>query len=623
MLLLCSHLMRRLGLFVVLSLAGCHGCHEDHPYVPYAIGPGDGETKVALPEASAPEAGDTSDAAAFTEEPAVLAPPGTSHWEIEGATLDAPAGDVFASAIVGDFDGDGTKDAFATARPADSNDPGVLVLYRGGAHGPPTTFAPPAGLARDATCTPVDRLVLAGKRAVLAELGANCPAHPSGAAARWVAVVTADATPRVLVAATVSDPPAAPTLTVDAEVSDRDGDGRDDVALRVTIEGGGPPLEPGPKVSGVLAWLDRPAGLSRDASATEASFASLAAAAATKAVRSKEAPLVPGLVAQSRALWRATCADGGAPRVVVAAGSAPMVCGAGRALEDLGLAEVRAYVTLGDALRAALALDRAEKPPAATTASRVKEAQKWITHIAPVVKAQTVRGIAAVPAAPTGKGPAWGSLAFEPGGKLLVRTKAGIVRVDPDLGDEAAGPEMPDWKEGVSAPDGSWKWIETYDPCDGLPIRAAFEPASGDDLKEVALPVVAAIGGRCVGSRGAPARALPVAWGSGGLEAIVEGELVLVAPDLARVSTQATFLDQGVTPGAPRSPDGKTYVVATSTGLVVRGPGGKSKVYRAAELEGTYAEQRGCAVSGDGTHLACARAGKGWVGAWTGKEGGT
>jgi hypothetical protein len=616
--------MRRFSLVAMLSVVGCHGCRDDHPYVPYSIGPSDGEPKVVAPEASVPEAGaPPSDAAAFTEEPALLAPPGLAHWDVEGTSLDAPAGSVFVSAIVGDFDGDGAKDAFAIARPSDGNDPGVLVLYRGGGHVQPTVFTPPTGLARDASCTPVDRLMLAGKRSVLAELGGSCPAHPSGAPARWLVVVSADAAPRTLVAATLSDPAGAPTLTVDAEVSDRDGDGRDDVALRVTIEGGGPPLEPGPKVSGVLAWLDRPAGLSRDGSATEASFASLAAAAATKAVRSTEAPLVPGFVAQARALWRSACADGGSPRILAAAGSLPMTCGAGRALENLGLAEVRAYATMGDGLRAALALDRAEKPPAATTAARVKEAQKWITQIAPVMKAQTVRGISAVPAAPTGKGPTWGSLAFEPGGKLLVRTRAGIVRVDPDLGDEAATSDVADWKEGVSAADGSWKWIEAYDPCDGLPLRAAFEPASGDDLKEVALPVVAAIGGRCVGSRGAPARAVPVAWGNGGLEAIVEGELVLVAADLGRVSTQATFMDQAVTPGAPRSPDGKTYVIATSTGLVVRGSGGKSKVYRAAELEGTYGEQRGCAVSNDGTHVACARAGKGWVGAWTGRDGGS
>ncbi len=91
---------------------------------------------------------------------------------------------------------------------------------------------------------------------------------------------------------------------------------------------------------------------------------------------------------------------------------------------------------------------------------------------------------------------------------------------------------------------------------------------------------------------------------------------MLVSRDLARASVLATFLDQAVTLGAPRSPDGKMYVVATGAGIVVRGVAGRARVYRAAELEGTYGEQRGCVVSSDGTHVACARGGKGWVGGW-------
>jgi hypothetical protein len=248
----------------------------------------------------------------------------------------------------------------------------------------------------------------------------------------------------------------------------------------------------------------------------------------------------------------------------------------------------------------------------------VREAQGWITQVAPVSKAKAVRPFAAVPIAASGREPTWGPLAFEASGKLLVRTKAGVVRVDPDLGDEAAAPDAGEWKAAVTSADGATRWIETYDPCDGLPLRAAFEPASGDDLKEVALPVAAPIGGKCAGSRGAAARAVPVAWGAGGLEAIVEGEPVLISGDLSRASALATFLDQPVMPGAPRSPDGKTYVMATGAGIVVRGAGGKARLLRAAELEGAYGEQRGCVVSTDGTHVACVRGGKGWVGQWPG-----
>jgi hypothetical protein len=605
---------------LALALASCRGCHDDHPYVPYTIGSGQPAADApadAAAAAVAPAAPVEAGADRFAGEAAQVAPPGLARWTVDGMALAAPEGAVFALGAVRDFDGDGVDDAYAIVRPADGNDPGRLVYYRGAAGGGPValaTFEPPPELARDPSCTPLDRLEVLGGRAALVELGSQCPMHPSSAPVRWVAVVGGGAAPRVRLAATIADPAGAPALTIDADTSDRDGDGRDDVALRVTIEGGGAPLEPGPRVGVMLAWLDRPAGLSRDQGAIEASFASLASTAATHASRSRDAPTVPGYVSQMRALWRATCAEGGAPRVVGVAGAGAIGCGAGRALESAGLAVVRAYVTMGDALRALLALDRAERAPATRTPSRVTEAQGWVVPLAPARMARVVRAIAAVPVEPRGHEPAWGALAFEPAGPLLVRTAAGVVRVDADQGDESSAGGI-DWKPGVTSPDGSERWIEAYDPCDGLPLRATFATGGGDDMRDLALPVAPPLAGRCAGSRGAPARAIPIAWGPRGLEAIVEGEPVLIASDLASASPLAAFLDQPAERGSPRSPDGKSYVVPTSAGLLVRGAKG-ARLFRARELNDAYADQRGCVVSDDETHVACLRGDKAWVGAW-------
>jgi hypothetical protein len=608
------------ALAVALATTSCRGCHDDHPYVPYTIGsaspaadgPADAAAAAVAPSASAPAGADR-----FAGEPAQVAPPGLTRWTVDGMPLIAPDGAVFALAVVRDFDGDGSNDAYAIVRPADGNDPGRLVYYAGAAgRGPAAlqTFDPPADLARDPSCTPIDRLEVLGGRAILAELGSQCPMHPSNAPVRWVAVLGGGPSPRVRLAATIADPAGAPALSVDAETSDRDGDGRDDVALRVTIEGGGAPLEPGPRVGAMLAWLDRPAGLSRDQAATEASFASLASAAAARAVRVKEAPSVPGYVSQMRALWRATCAEGGAPRIVGVAGAGAIGCGVGRALETAGLAVVHAYVTMGDPLRALLALDRSERAPATRTPSRISEAQGWVVPLAPARTARLVRAVAAVPMESRGHEPAWGALAFEPGGQLLVRTAAGVVRVNADEGDEAAAGGV-DWKPAVTSPDGSVRWIEAYDPCDGLPLRATFATGGGVDMRDVALPVPPPLAGRCAGSRGAPARVIPIAWGPRGLEAIVEGEPVLIGTDLANATPLTAFLDQPAARGSPRSPDGRSYVVPTSAGLLVRGPGG-ARLYRARELNDSYAEQRGCVVSDDETHVACLRGDRAWVGAW-------
>jgi hypothetical protein len=553
-----------------------------------------------------------------------LAPAGLAHWALGDIVLQAPDGHVFVSALMRDADSDGMKDVFAVVRAEDGNDPvsqDKLVYYRGrpGADAlrEASTFLPPPGLLQNHGCPPAGRLVGVGKQYALFELGAPCPQHATVGPNRWVALVRGGGEPQVRLAVTITDPPGAQSLSVGADTADRDGDGLEDVALRVTIEGGGAPLEPGPRVAMTFAWLDRQAGLSRDVAATESAFGALATNASARAARAKDAPNVPGFVAQVRALWRAACADGGAPRVTGVTGTGAITCAAGRALEELGLAEVRAYVTTGDSLRAALALDRAQRPPASRTGSRESEAERWLGQLAPVATARALRAVAAVPIAASGHAPAWGSLAFEPGGKLLVRTRAGVVRVDPDAGDESSADGVADWKTALISPDGAARWIETYDPCDGLPVHATFASTNGDDLHDVALPIAPSLGDRCMGSRGAPARVLPVAWGPGGIEAIVEGEPVLISPDLARASALATPLGQPVSAGAPRSPDGKVLIVATGAGLIVQNAAHR-RLYRAPQLDGTYGEQRECAVTNDGVHAACVHAGKAWVGTWEG-----
>ena len=104
--------------------------------------------------------------------------------------------------------------------------------------------------------------------------------------------------------------------------------------------------------------------------------------------------------------------------------------------------------------------------------------------------------------------------------------------------------------------------------------------------------------------------ATPVAWGPSGLEAIIAGEPMLVT-DAGRASALHSLVGQPSTLGAPRSPDGKSVIVPTGSGLVVWGP--KNRLLRAKELDGAWAEQRDCAVSDDATRAACIRGGRVWV----------
>jgi hypothetical protein len=76
----------------------------------------------------------------------------------------------------------------------------------------------------------------------------------------------------------------------------------------------------------------------------------------------------------------------------------------------------------------------------------------------------------------------------------------------------------------------------------------------------------------------------------------------------------ASFSEQPFVHGAPRSPNGRVFVYPTSIGLVVRD--GKTRLYRAKELDGGYAELRDCAVSDDAKRVACVRSGRVYIGTW-------
>jgi hypothetical protein len=593
---LASRILAPLVSFVVAT--GCSGaCRGGKPYVPYSIDAGTAAS--TADDADAPQAPDASERAS-----AQVLPAGSRTFVVEGARVEAAPERTISHVLAADLDGDGRKDVLAaTAAPSA---PVEIVLYRGKAGG----FEPAVVAFASSSAVPCEapiRMMQVGKRTVFVEVG-SCGARGT----RDIVALGFDRSAiRTRFAAKVTDEAALPKLTVEMDASDRDDDGIDDLSMRVALEGGGAPFEPGPKVSAQLKWLDRPAGMSREPDEPEASFRAVAATAAARATKPKEAATVPSLVLQLRALVRALCPESGSPRLARTAG-ADASCGSIRALEDAQLAAVRAYVTLGDPLRAIAALDRAQLPPATRTPARTTEAQAWILQAAPERVALSMRAVAAIPKVERGHAPAWGPLAFEPSGKLLVRTASQVVRVDPALGDESEADGIAPWGSTMASPDGAFQWIEAYDPCDAHAVEATFAPTGEGDAKQLALPVTP-VGGRCTG-KGVPVPVVPVAWGPIGLEAVVAGEPLLVSPDFARATPLVAWLDQPVRPGSPRSPSGKALVVPTSQGLFVKGA--NVRLYRAKELDGAYAELRGCTVSDDAAHVACVRAGRVVVGTW-------
>jgi len=604
-----------LALAVLSTLPGCRGCKNEHPFVPYRIDDGGGGA-TASSEASAVSS--AALASALMPQPAVVAPPHATSWTLGTMLLAAPAGATFRQGLTWDVDGDGHDDALVLVETVEESVREELLFFRGSAEGAPSAVrvplvsGPPPLL--DPRCERVELLRRVGKRSAAVEIGQTCPKPVASVGPdRAVALVAWSGALRPRVSFEVDDPPDAPTLAFDLDGADVDGDGLDDVTLRVALSGGGPPFEPVKPVHATFRWFDRPAGMSRDPGEPEKSFHTIAAAALPRAAKPKDAASALELAAAGRFLFQAVCSESTGRRVAPSPGTSPLVCDAGRSLEELGLAETRAEVTLADTLRAIAALDAAERPPAARSPARVSEAVGWITAMAPAVQATQMRAVSAVPFVGP-EGASWGALRFEPSGNLLVRTPVGVVRVDPVHGDETDATGVAAWGTKVLAPDGKMRLDGAFVSCRSLALQATLATSVGGDAASVALPVPSPVVARCGAGDREPVATLPVAWGPDGLELVVQGEPVLIVPSGEKASPLSQPLAQPVNPGAPRSPDGTVLVVPTSQGIVVRGQ--RTRLFRAKELEHGYGELRDCTVSDDGARVACVRGGVAFVGLW-------
>lgn len=572
-----------------LALGGCErACKNDHPYVP----PG--------AEASVPDAGPEEDAAAAPLSPgdaggdAVLAlPPGATSLDLEGIPVSMPDREIVL-ALVDDFDGDGRRDALAVVRAPGGA--GEVVHFRGGVpsgalvlRGPPPSLEP--------SCAPAARLQRIGPRSAYVEIGAACA---TGSGTRALAVVRLGKSVSSAVDALVSDPASAPRIAIDAHAPDRDGDGNDDVVLEVTMDAAGPPFEPGPRLTAKLAFFDRPAGPSRDSAEPDASLRAIAAQVA----KAKPAA-VPGIVHQMRSLYRALCAEGGAPRIDKVRGGAAPSCGTSRPLEDAGVALVKAYAAQGDAARAFAAADLASVAPATRTAAKVAEVDKALAAVAPDLEARGSRSLNVL-VDPPHQHPEWGPLAFESSDKLLVRHGETVSRIDLASWEQEEL-DVPAWPSHVVSPDGRSRWLEAYHACDGVALRATFAPLAEGDVEDVLLPVAPRLGSRCAGGRGEAARAVPIAWGPRGLETIVSGQPLLVRLDAKAAAPLGPLPEEAPPRGSPRSPSGRALAIATSRGVLVRTD--KTTLRRAPELA-PYADLRHCTTTDDGAAVACVKKGR-------------
>lgn len=613
---------RRLAALLAVLFAGatgCDGCPGSKPYTPYTLDDGPaGSASGASPGAPAnPSTAAQDDAGSFAAVQAVPAPGDGKSWTIEqGAVVAAPAGRAFTLGLVLDVDGDGKRDLVAWAQAPDGMR-GELTFAPGARPGEGRTIAALPGDLSIQGCSPRSSLAQVGPRSIAFDFAPQCGPGASGRATRWVAVLRFGASkgPELAAELRVGALPEGESLDIAVDARDRDGDARDDIAARLTLSGGLRPFSGAvgpypslPPVSAVVAFFDRPAGMSRDPSEPEASLQAFAAGLMPDARKKDTAPKVAPAVHQLRRLWSILCDESGRALITTSAG--PVRCGDPRSLEEAFMAEATAGFARGDAGKALAAIGRLDALPSLSDA-RKKEIQKLLAKNAPASTYQLVHRAAAVPASPAA--PGWGPLTFDAGGDLLVRTAGGVVRVDRTSLAEAPA-SMASWPsplagEGPFAKNG-WVLAGVEQRCDSPTLLAVAQEGEADRAS-VTLPILGpvtarglAAHGRCTSIDRVPVAPIAISQELGLLFAVGPEVIALKRQGPSTVVSLVSLpIDTSIEqpPGGARSPEGATVVLPTSRGLLITTAGGSTRLWSAPELEQASA----CTPASGAARIAC------------------
>ena len=582
---------------LLAAASGCDSCHSSKPYTPYTLSdqPSAGAWTGAAP---AGDAGSLADGGLpFAPVAATAATGDGRRWSLEGASAEAPPGHVFAEGLVFDADGDGKPDLIAWARAPDGLRGEIWFAPGKDPANGRTLAALPGDLAAPG-CAPSVALTRTGASIVVFDFDPRCGARARDRAARWIAVfrLGSGGPPELGLELRLGAPADGESLAVTVDGRDRDGDARGDFTATIALGGVPRPLLAGGSAAVALAYFDRPAGLSRDPSEPEASFKALAAGLLADGRKKTAAARVAPAAGVARRLHALLCEEAGKPVVTTSGG--PVRCGDLHLVEDSTMAEVEAALNLGDPLAAVAALGRLE--------SRRKDLDALVAKSIPSLPGRLIRATAAAP--DPQPAPAFGPVAFNAGGDVLVRTKERVVRVDRTSFEEMPIDAALKWPSRLAWPAGdapAWTLASIEERCGSPTLIARFE--IGGESTEVPLPLLTPA--RCAGS---PRVAVDL------LGASTQGALLAVRGDVIAIPLEAPprpVLAEAlalapaaaVELGAARSPDGSVVALATPRGVLVaalKGQGRRAtaKLWTAPALDNATA----CVPNNTADRIACA-----------------
>lgn len=592
-----------LAVVFALAASGCK-CEDEKPYTPFEVAstlPGVASAPPEAPSASASAVDPNENPSARR---AMKAPRDSSTWKLQERTFEAPRGQVFALGLTLATAGDPAATSFVAWTVRKGNDasaaPGALWLFAGGE--PQKLTALPGFVPTGPDCALEADLAQTGPRTITLDVSSHCtgrqvPRIPT----RAVLVLDPSRKEPLLMGFRVAEPAPGETLGIAVDSRDADGDGRDDVSLRVT---GGTRGPAGP--SAAFVWLDRAAGRSREANEPGDALARAARSLEAHAKSKKTAADVPREAGDLRRLWSSLCAESGTPRVFDFEGS-PLSCGDASALARALSAEIDAQLLLGHTFEALGALGRDGFYGARLGEKERRAAEERVRRAAHVV-GSTLRGSFAANL-PKSSEPHFSPLWLDEKGKLWLRTAdAKVVLSEPPgsaplppspaaAGGAGAADAVPDvWPLRVEDPNGRI-WTSAIPSCDRSEVQLGFVARDGRPLPPLPTTLLSPRPGSCKRFDATPlAPAVPIAWHGVDLESFVGG---------ARFGAPAAPVGSASRPGSPLSPDGKSLVLPSVLGPVVL-EGSRVTLWQGDAAR----DATDCVVSNGAALMACVASGR-------------
>jgi hypothetical protein len=524
---------------------------------------------------------------------------------VAGKAIELPAKQAAEWNLEQDFSGDGQTDGVVWMRRQDPEPDfagpfGELWYFPAGSDAK-KLWTVPAWFPSGGNCRHQSQLQGLGTGYAWLTLRAECAGSlPQRTPTRAYSLVAPNAARPILFGLRVAEPAPSESLAVSPVVADRDGDGRDDFALRFEMT----VADTGAVAAAELGWLDRAAGASFDEAHFLKSLEPTLAAFEGRATKKAKATGLHRESAAIRRLVNSLCEQAATYRVWDEQGDAIRCPQLPKLAVRLTRIEVQAALSLNDMSLALYSLGSSNQWLAPLPTVEYEALRKRIDKQLTQVNAALPVPTSVIPKREDGR-IRYSPLKFEADGALTIITDDNrLIRVARDgSNNEIDADSGAAWPLDVIAKDGR-KWASVVQACDRSELSLSFVQSSGALSPLFPTAYLANRPGACRNPTRAQVSVSPIDFSEEAPSAVVSG--ACIDPRGAMICQSPDKLGP-VRPGSPRSPDGKRLVFVSAIGPIVYG-GAKPEHWTSAALDKRGLS--GCVVSNGSDAIACLQDGQ-------------